>query len=217
MTPVQKMNPIMVRRLAGLPYEDPEKAYASVITKVLPIFDSLRRWKSISRDEKATIERYQGALLAFVNTERSGDSATIDVAFVEADDFDVVIRATFPNGTMAYRPVQLKQVPSHAPDAQRALQDQISKLAKYGPDLSVAIWINCEGRIDLGMLSFDRLRIGQLWLFGTVGEGTTEIHGGVVADWAVGLCWHGLLTSTGRQAKPFRFKPATPPSQAPQT
>lgn len=217
MTPVQKMDTITKRRLARFSYEDPEEAYALVISKVLPIFDLQRRGESISRSEKKTLERYQGALLAFVEKELAGVLATIDVAFVEADDFDVVIRSTFPDGGKVYRPVQLKQVPSRVSDAQRALQDQISKHAKYMPDLCVAIWFNCEGRIDLGMLSFDGLRIGQLWLLGTVGEGTTEIHGGVVADWTVGLCWHGLLTSTGRQVKPIRFKPATPPSQAPRT
>jgi hypothetical protein len=204
------MDPITRRRLAGMRYESAEQAYASTISATSSIFERLKLGQSISREEKKVLERYQAALFAFITKELAGPAAcTLEVAVEEDDDFDCVIRATTPNG-QDYRPIQLKEVPSRSSDAQQALQEQILKLQRYVPELSVGIWINCEGRIRLERLSFDDLRIEQLWLFGTVADGETAVHGGCIADWVDGCCWSGRLSSNGgriqTKLKRLRFR-----------
>lgn len=202
------MDRMTERKLAGLRYESAEFAYASSLPVVESIFARLQSSQSISREDKKTLERYQAALLAFVTKELAGSTAcTVEVAVQEDDDFDCVIRATTPTG-QAYRPVQLKEVPSRSTDAHQALQEQIVKLRKYGPELSVGIWINCDGQIRLQELSFNGLRIEQLWIFGTAAPGVTTIHGGTIDCWVSGVCWSDVLNSTGTHLKQTRFKRA---------
>lgn len=137
------MDPILRRRLASLKYSDPEL----LLREVLPTIETILLKPDLAKqmpakERKACLEKYQAAFLAFLMKHSTRSTARVTVAVQEDDDFDCVLKAEIMDGETAYKPVQLKQLPSDEVNTRTDIQTEINKLQKYAsPRLSVAFWV----------------------------------------------------------------------------
>ena len=214
----KRIDPILERRLAALRYSDPETLLHEVLPTIQAILQKPDLAKGISgKERKACLEKYQAAFLGFMMKHSMRSIAVVTVCVQESnefdkiDDFDCVLKAVIHGGETAYKPVQLKQLPSHEVNARTEIQTEIDKLQKYGssPTLVVAFWINRDTKLDLGKLNFDNLKIEQLWFFGDSPRGDITLHGGTMPDLRSGICWAGRMENGKATVKPWRFKPKT--------
>ena len=87
---------------------------------------------------------------------------------------------------MAYKPVQLKQLPSQETNSGATLQGLIDGLKRRHPtstDLIVGVWINREVNLAFEELDFTGLHIEQLWLFGDAICGELTLDRGSSQTW----------------------------------
>jgi hypothetical protein len=92
---------------------------------------------------------------------------------VDADDADYDFVAVWKtnNGDDYFLPVQLKEVVPKRLNPNDSIQSIIDRLAKYGPDLSVAIRVNRQGMLDLDEITLpSSLKIAALWVYGAVSQ-----------------------------------------------
>jgi hypothetical protein len=137
----------------------------------------------------------------------------VKVAFHEAADFDCVLRAIDPERGTVYKPVQLKQLPSHQVNAEADLQRLIDQLkVKYRDpeNLMVAIWINRDGNLIFEKLDFEGLNIEQLWFFGDAVSGELTLDGGQISDLLSGLRHSSKRVGLEPGGGIVRFKPLRP-------
>jgi hypothetical protein len=206
-----RIDKILERRLAALQYCDPETLLQDVLPTVQAILQKPDFCKSLPpKKRKECLEKYQAAFLGFMMKHSMRDAAVVTVCLHESEDFDCVLKGMLNhNGKIAYKPVQLKQLPSHKVNKQADIQKEIIKLQKYGssPTLSVAFWINRDIKLDLSRLVFDSLSVEQLWFFGESTTGDIMLHGGIVSDLRSGICWAARMENGKVVAKPWRFRP----------
>jgi hypothetical protein len=86
----------------------------------------------------------------------------------EQDDFDSIAKWLDEDGTEQYTPIQIKEMLPKADDPIHELRRLFHHLERYSDsnDLTVAIHVNAEFRLELNQLGPLRLPIGALWLFG---------------------------------------------------
>lgn len=210
------MDPILCRRLASLTYGDPETLVNAIQPNIQILLQNPALAKEIKpQDRKVCLEKYQAAFLAFIMQQSMKSVAKISVAFHETDDFDCVLRAQIHNGETIYKPVQLKQLPSHELNRSADVQTQIDKLQKYAssPALVVALWINRDIKLNLSTLNFSNLTIEQLWFFGDTPNGEIMLHGATIPDLISGICWAARMNHGQIHKELFRFKPTQTPSK----
>ena len=212
----KQIDPILKRRLASLRYSDPE----TLLQEVLPNIETILQKPDLAKyippkQRKDWLEKYQAAFLGFMMKHSMRSIAVVTVCvqedneFDKRDDFDCVLKAVIQGGETAYKPVQLKQFPSHEVNARAEIQTEINKLQKYGSSstLVVAFWINRDTKLDLGQFNFDHLTIEQLWFFGDSPRGDITLHGGTMPDLCSGICWAGRIENGKPVVRPWRFKP----------
>jgi hypothetical protein len=104
---------------------------------------------------------------------------------VEHEDFDCIARWV-DGDTTHYTPIQLKELPPSELSSEASLENGIAKLAKYvaGSDLCVAIYLNRRFHFDLARLSVPKLKITELWMFGSI-----------TSDKSRWMLWGNLLDS----------------------
>ena len=204
------MNPILKRRLAALNYQDPEAMLRRLMPIIVGILQKPETVAHLSGKQKNDfLEEHQAAFLAFMMKHIAGRHARVTVCVEELDDFDCIIKGEIGKDTV-YKPVQLKQLPSHEVNDDVELQEIIDKLKrKYptSPDLVVAIWINRDIKLDFTLLRFDGLKIEQLWFFGDGVTGEITLDGGIIADLISGVRWSGIMKDGIPTVRPIRFKP----------
>jgi len=126
----------------------------------------------------------------------------------------LVSRASIKGLETVYKPVQLKQLPSHPVNNEVTLQAIIGKIKKKyprSPDLTVCIWINRDTDLDLSQLNFQGLNIAQLWFTGDSQTGETTLEGGPVRDLISGFKWSGIIRNGKAQIpEQVRFRPCQP-------
>jgi hypothetical protein len=205
------MNSILRRHLASLPYLAPEDLLHALlpIAKVIlqqPDTDSAKQLNG--KQKKRHLEEYQAACLAFMIKHLTGRPTEVAVDVPDYSEYDCVLKSVTEDGSIAYRPVQLKQLPSHEVNRDADLQSEINKLKKYvdSDDLLVAFWINRDVKLDLRLLKFEGLKIEQLWFIGDDPRGDVWIHGGIISDWRSGVCWTGRMANGRPQCKKLRFR-----------
>lgn len=196
------------RQYAALQYNSPDV----LLREVLPIIKSIHGGTALAKslkavERKAALEKYQAAYLAFIFRQGMKTMGKVSVCLHESEDFDCVFRAERPRGEVAYKPVQLKQLPCHGVNPHADIQTEINKLQKYSSrTLMIAYWINRDIRLDLQQLNFDKLNVEQIWLFGDSPKRYIMFHGGIVTDLRAGSCWAGRMENGHVSIKPWRFK-----------
>ena len=136
-----------------------------------------------TRKLRKHLELRQAALFSF----GIGQAIGTPVAFApsEASDYDFVTRRV-ESDQVLFTPVQLKEtVPQHL-NPTTELRAVLEGLRKYavGEDLVVAIHLNRGGRIDLSGVVVPRVRISEVWLFGSISEGQSRwlLYGNLLRD-----------------------------------
>jgi hypothetical protein len=112
-------------------------------------------------------ERRQAALFCYGQSQLLGHP--IYFYDFEGSDFDFV--ATWScDSTQHFAPVQLKEVVPERLSKNSSLQSVIDGLTKYATSdtLTVAIFFNRNGRLDLGEINVASLRLSALWIAGAV-------------------------------------------------
>jgi len=209
------MDAIYQRQLARLDFVDPEELLRENMPLVEGILQKPETVQHLSRREKnAILEKHQAGYLPLLmkrNSERQG--VEVKVAFKEAADFDCVLRAVDPAKGTAYKPIQLKHLPSEEVSPDATLQRLIDGFkAKYRDpeNLVVAIWINRNIKLIFEELDFTGLTVEQLWFFGDAVSGDLTLDGGQVSDLAVGVRWSSRLRGLELEIRPVRFRAFQP-------
>jgi hypothetical protein len=194
----------------SLSFDDPEDLLNRIMPEVTGILQNPISVSHLDhRAKKLIMEQYQGAYMAMLVKCCSCELTKVSVCVAENEDYDCVIRGEMPTGDIVFKQVQLKHLPSHEVNQDVALQEIISKLAKYNSssELMVAIWINRDVRFNLTDLDFTGLTFEQLWLFGDSTSGPLEIHGGPLSDWNSGVCWEAIIQNLKPTIRHLRFRP----------
>ena len=202
------MDKIQRRQLESLRYVTPEELGREVAPFVEVIIRNPEAVKHFSR-KIGFLERYQAAQLAFMFKHGATSTADVTVCVLEKDDFDCVLKFIPESGEVVYKPVQLKQLPSHKLNANADIQAEINKLRRYGcsPDLLVAFWINRDVKFDLSRLDLNGLGIEQLWFLGDNPSGELTFHGGLVSDLRSGNCQVRVLRGAITENRRVSFIP----------
>ena len=203
------MNAIQKRQLASLIYVTPEYLELSVRPTVVAILQKSEKVKHLSGDQKKKyLEKHHAANLGLMFKHGASSTADVTVCVHEQDDFDCVLKLVHATKGVAYKPVQLKQVPYNV-NGHADIQTEINKLKKYtsSSELMVAFWINRDVKFDLRDLDFDGLGIEQLYFLGVKPSGVVTLHGGPVPDLVSGVCWTRIASNGTLETKPVRFKP----------
>jgi hypothetical protein len=205
------VDPILHRQLASLTYVEPEQLLRSIMPLVIAILQKPQTVTHLApRQKKEYLEKHQAAFLTFMWKHIAGPLAKVTVCVKEAVDFDCVIKGVMASGETVYKPVQLKQLPSHEVNPNADLQATIDRLKKQyasSTDLVVGIWLNRDINLDFARLDFSGLRIEQLWFFGDSVSGELALDGGVVADLISGVRWSGVMVGGVPAGRLLRFKP----------
>ena len=205
------VDPIRHRQLAALTYVEPEELLRRIGPLVVAILQKPETVTHLTpRQKKQHLEQHQAAFLTFMWKHIAGPLAKVTVCVKEADDFDCVIKGVMASGETVYKPVQLKQLPSHAVNPSADLQTTIDRLKKKyasSTDLVVGIWINRDINLDFARLDFNGLRIEQLWFFGDSVSGKVTLDGGAVTDLISGGGWSSAMVGGVPTVWPLRFKP----------
>jgi hypothetical protein len=206
-----RMDPIFKRQLARLEYMDPEVWLRKIMPTVEGILQRPETVKHLTaREKNAFLQKHQAGFLGLLvkrNTELL--DVQISLAFGEIADSDCVLRAVDPIKGTAYKLVQLKQLPSHAVNADAHLQALIDRLkGKYhdAANLIVAIWVNRDIKLRFEELDFTGLDIEQLWFFGDAVSGELTLDGGHVAHLISGARWASRLKGFDLQIRRVRFR-----------
>jgi hypothetical protein len=209
------MDAIYQRQLARLNYVNPEDLLREIMPTVVAILQRPETVQHLSRREQnALLEKHQAGFLGLF-TKRIAERVNVEVkvAFKEEADFDCVLRAIAPGMPISYKPVQLKQLPSHETNAGATLQDLIEGLKRTYPastDLVVGVWINRNVNLLFEELDFTGLRIEQLWFFADAIWGELTLDGGFVSELVNGLRWWSALTGPDLRGGRARFRPLQP-------
>jgi hypothetical protein len=102
-----------------------------------------------------------------------GDSWAYALWEEQQSDFDCIFRRRSANGSWAYEPVQLKEVPPAEPKDSVSLETLFAKLATHyrnNRDLRVGIYLNRDGVTQLDHLAVPMTNVASLWLYGVGGE-----------------------------------------------
>ena len=201
------VNAILKRQLAGLgEYVDPKALLDEILPTIEQILKQTSQAKLLTDQQRNKyLEKFQAAFLAFMLKQASRNRAEITVCVKESVDFDCVLKAIELDGKIVFRPVQLKELPSHHQFTK--IQEEIDKLEKYTPGLAVAFWINRDIKFDLSELRFYRLKIQQLWFFGDSPTGEVTLHGGNIHQLISGYCIVGIMKDGKLRIRPKKFKP----------
>jgi len=199
---MQRIDPIAHRKFGSLEYVNPEK----LIKELLPTIDLIQQGTFGGRERKTVVEKYAGALFAYILTQNNHIHPTISVGMKEDDDYDCVVRAVEPSGKIIFRPVQVKEFSNRDPKNSE-IQSEINKLKKYPPDLAVVFWVKRDVKIDLSKLKFSGLNIQQLWFMGESPTNEVMLHGGFTRDLISGLCRIKILKNGKVQTLKRQFKP----------
>ena len=210
---VDRMSPIDKRRFAALVYLEPEELLRSIMPNVIGI---LQKQESVAdlpaQKKKEFLEKHQAGFFAFMMKHVGGEHARITVCVNETDDFDCILKGETERGTV-YKPVQLKQLPSHQENEDIDLQRVIDQLKiKYptSTSLVVVIWINRDIKLDFKDLTFEGLAIEQLWLLGDSGTGVITLDGGPVISLIDGIRRSATMTNGTPSVRPIRFRDQLP-------
>jgi hypothetical protein len=205
------VDPILYRQLASLTYVEPEELLRSIMPLVVATLQKPETVTHLTpRQKKEYLEKHQAAFLAFMWKHIAAPLAEVTVCVKEAVDFDCVIKGVMASGETVYKPVQLKQLPSHEVNLNADLQTTIDRLKKKyasSTDLVVGIWLNRDINLDFARLDFSGLRIEQLWLFGDSVSGEITLDGGVVADLISRVRWSGVMMGGAPTIRRLRFRP----------
>lgn len=127
-----------------------------------------------TRELKPYLERRQCAIFAFLMGQVT--RSLVAVAYSEKSDYDAVMRWR-SGDEVRYSPVQMKELPPEMGAGIKSLQQQIDSLKIRYPrsdDLTVAIHLNRNMRVQVSELDLSGLSLGGLWLFGAEDEGATR-------------------------------------------
>jgi hypothetical protein len=118
-------------------------------------------------------EQREGALFCYGMAQRIG--RTVYMAPCEAQDYDFVA-CWLAGDTQRFSPVQLKEAVPHAVDPGASVQERVNELTKYvdSDDLTVAIYLNQRIHFDPAKLVVPSLKIGGLWVFGSISDDGKE-------------------------------------------
>jgi hypothetical protein len=118
-------------------------------------------------------EARQAALFCYGLGQRLG--ATVSFAREEARDHDFIAQSLV-DGVPHVVSVQLKEVVPTELNPNATLYRAVGALAKYADaqELTVAVHLNQRVRFDPAYLAVPKLRIGALWVFGTLTEDQSE-------------------------------------------
>ena len=209
---IKCVDAIYQRQLARLNYVEPADLLREVMPAVVAI---LQRPETVShlsdREKGALLQKHQAGFLAMM-TKRiaKGTNVEVSVAYAEGADYDCVLRGIAPGMPVAYKPVQLKQLPSHETNAGATLQGLVEGLKRKYPtstDLIAGIWINRDVNLVFDELDFTGLHIEQLWFFGDATSGEVTLDGGFVSDLINGLRWWSVLDGPDLRGGQVRFRP----------
>ncbi len=155
---------------------DPEQALIKlrVIQHVLALSDAEQKIKDLrTRGLKREREIRQACLFCYGMSCRIGQK--VWVYPVEDSDYDCVASWEV-DSTRHFAPIQLKEVvPAHL-NHEADLQAIIDGLTKYpvSADLTVAIYVNQNGRFEPSSIKLPNLSIAALWVFGTLAPDQSE-------------------------------------------
>lgn len=114
----------------------------------------------------------QAALFCFGMSEALG--VPLQYAMVEEEDFDCIIREE-NDAALIYTPVQLKELAPNDINPNTTLTAELAKLMKYGAsDVVIAVHLNRYGTIDFSELTIPKLRVAELWFYGSVDQDKGE-------------------------------------------
>lgn len=175
-----------LREWAALEYFDSERALVNLGTLEEKVISSdlPQKAKGLrTRELRPFGERRQAALFCY------GMSCVIGTpvahAHVEREDYDCVARFV-RNDTVNFCAVQLKELVPPQVNAETELEAELAKLSKYtnSQNLTVAVYINRPIRLDSPPALPSNLKLGGLWLYGSVTPDCSRwmIYGDLLAE-----------------------------------
>lgn len=203
------MNAVQRRQLGKLCYVEPDLLLQSVAATVLQVLENHKATRKLTGQQRnVLLEKHHAACLGIVMRQMTNLCAEITVCVKEDEDYDCILKAVeHDSGTVVYRPVQLKMLPSRSVHASIGVQAEIDKLEKYEPDVMISFWINRDVKIEYHKLRFDKLRIQQLWFIGVLPSGETLLHGGIMQDWKSGRVHAAVIKNGKARLSHFVFNP----------
>jgi len=96
---------------------------------------------------------------------------TIYYSLYENADYDCIARWK-ENGFEKYAPIQLKEIVPEGLNKTTSLNNELKKLQKYvtSKNLIVAMHLNRKGSLKFSEITFPKLEIAEVWLYGGLSE-----------------------------------------------
>lgn len=126
-----------------------------------------------TRELKKLSEMRQGLLFCLGMSERLG----LPVGFAQSEEADYDGVAYWSVDEVAhFSPIQLKEVPPETLNPTASVQTILDGLAQYADseELSVAIYVNRDGSVNLSELHLPNVKFGGIWMFAAANPEQTE-------------------------------------------
>lgn len=169
------MDRAAINEAKKLLYRDPVVALRELRALEIAIADSdiSPEVRHLRTNELKKVREYrQAAIFCHGMSSRIGQS--VRFAPVEAADYDFI--ATWQSDTnLHFAPVQLKELVPESLNPKSSIQQLVDGLSKYSSDsLTVAVFLNRNGRFSPGELQLPSLSIAALWFFFAVKPDQSE-------------------------------------------
>lgn len=172
-----RMDAITRRVASGLQYLDAKKSFLLHIARRTPL-TAFGAPASLVDSRDRALERlrfsFQAAFFCYGCMAAEGGTAYSYALWeTQQSDIDCIFRRRSTNGTWAYEPVQLKEVPPPDANVSASLDALLANLAAHYRDnrhLRIGIYLNRDSVVQFDRLIVPSVNISSLWLYGVSGE-----------------------------------------------